>query len=160
VPTNVAGRLRSLTRRLETFDQVIVSTAGKIVADSVLDQMTRDSHGGTMSGIGKNGTRLDIKLTPLSSPKGVRIQPNKAGPWAILSSGTSAHLVAAKNKRRRGRGNSSRARAMRIGGAWRAGPWRVGGSRGKGTWTKGADAGFDEALTKVRAMFSKAVAGG
>lgn len=151
--TNVAKRLASLTKRLSTFDQVVVTTAGQIVADSVLDQANRDSHGGTMSGIGKNGTRLDVKLTPLSNPKGVRIRPNKAGPWAILSSGTSAHLVAAKSKR----GRTSRGRAMRIGGSWHAGPWRVGGARGKQTWTKGRDAGFDEALAKVRSMFSEAV---
>jgi hypothetical protein len=156
VATNVAGRLASLTKRLPAFERAVVTTAGQIVADSVMAQMTSDTHGGTMRNLGKSGARLDIRITPLSSPVGVRIKPSKAGPWVILQKGTSAHLVAA----RAGRGRSSRGRAMSIGGSWRAGPWRVGGVRGKQTWTTGRDAGFAKALPEVRAMFAEVVADG
>lgn len=155
--TNVSARLASLTKRLNDFDRLVVTTAGKIVADSVLEQMQRDTSGGTMSGVGKKGVRLDVQVTPLSSPVGVRIRPKgkTSGPWSMLSTGTSAHLVAA----RRRRGNTSRGRAMSIGGSWHAGPWRVGGTSGKGTWQKARDAGMDEALTKVRSMFKEVVSG-
>ena len=154
--TNVSKRLAYLTRQLEDFDRVVVTTAGQIVADAVLEQMTRDTHGGTMSGIGKKGTRLDVKLTPLNSPVGVRIRPNKAGPWAIMESGRSGgYTIAAKRKR----GRTSRGRAMRVGGAWRAGPWTGGATSGKGTWTRGRDAGFDEALEAVHRKFAEVVKG-
>ena len=153
--TNVSQRLASLTKRLSTFDKVVVTTAGKIIADSVLEQAQRDTHGGRMRNVGKSGVSLDVQITPLSNPVGVRIRPKgkQSGPWTMLSSGTSAHLVAAKKKR----GKTSRGRAMRIGSSWHAGPWRAGGTAGKGTWAKGRDAGMDEALTKVRAMFKEVV---
>ena len=152
--TNVAKRLASLSKRLSTFDQIVVTTAGKIVADSVMEQAGRDA-GGRMRNVGKNGVSLDVQITPLSNPVGVRIRPKgkTSGPWTMLSTGTSAHLVAARRKR----GKTSRNRAMNIGGSWRVGPWQVGGTRGKGTWQKGHTAGFDEALTKVRSMFKEVV---
>jgi hypothetical protein len=61
--------------------------------------------------------------------------------------------IAAKRKR----GRSSRGRAMRVGGAWRAGPWTGGATSGKGTWTHGRTAGFDEALEAVRRKFAEVV---
>ena len=153
--TNVAKRLAYLSKRLNSFDQVVVTTAGKIVADSVLKQAASDTHGGIMRNVSKKGMRLDVQVTPLSDPKGVRIRPKgkQSGPWTMLSSGTTAHDVRARTKR----GKTSRNRALRIGESWHTGPWRVRGARGKDTWVKGRDAGFDDALKAVQAKFHKAV---
>jgi hypothetical protein len=161
VATNVAKRLASLSKRLSDFDRIVVTTAGQIIADSVMEQLARDTSGGMMRNVGKNGVRLDVQITPLSNPTGVRIRPRgkTSGPWTMLSTGTSAHLVAARRKRLKGRGNASRARSMRVGGAWRTGPWTVGGSRGKGTWQKGRETGLDEAVKAVADEFKKVVAG-
>lgn len=156
MPTNVAKRLAYLTRELENFDRVVVTLAGQIVADAVLDEAASDTHGGSMSGIAGGKYRLDVKLTPLSSPAGVRIRPapKHLGMWVLMESGRSGgYRIAAKRKR----GKTSRGRAMSIGGAWRAGPWTGGAARGKGTWTHGRDHGFDEALDAVRRKFGEVV---
>ena len=125
-------------------------------------QARQDTRGGRMSNVSKAGMTLDVQVTPLSNPAGVRIRPKgkQSGPWTMLSTGTSAHAVAAKSKRSKGKGRNSRTTAMKIGDSWHAGPWRVGGAHGKGTWAKGRDAGFDAALTKVSDLFHKVVSDG
>lgn len=157
MPTNVAKRLSYLTRQLEDFDRIVVTIAGQIVADAVLDQAVSDTHGGSMSGIAGGKYRLDVKLTPLSSPAGVRIRPTPKhlGMWAIMESGRrGGYPIAAKRKR----GKTSRGRAMHVGGVWRAGPWTGGRAwSGKNTWTHGRDVGFDEALEAVRRKFAEVV---
>lgn len=160
--TNVAKRLASLSKRLSTFDQVVVTTAGKIISDAVIQQAQRDTHGGRMSNVSRAGMTLDVQITPLSNPTGVRIRPKgkQAGPWAMLSSGTSAHTIAARSGRKhrsKVSPNSSRARAMSIGGTWRVGPYRVRGSRGKQTWQRGRDEGMAKAATAVADEFRKLV---
>ncbi len=159
--SNVSRRLASLSKRLSTFDRVVVTTAGQVVADSVLEQAQRDTHGGRMTGVSKAGITLGVQVTPLSNPAGVRIRPKgkQSGAWAMLSTGTRAHDVAAKRKRSKAPRGSSRARSMRIGSSWHAGPWRVSGTPGKGTWQRGRDAGLDDAVDAVRAELHKVVTG-
>jgi hypothetical protein len=155
VATNVSKRLAYLTKRMGDFDRIVTTIAAKAIADAVLEQSVRDT-GGSFSGMGGGRYRFDVKLTPLSSPVGVRIRPpaNQSGMWAILERGRSGgYAIRAKPKR----GKTSRARAMRVGGAWRAGPFTGGAWHGKRSWSKGIDAGVDEARAKVAAEFHKVV---
>lgn len=164
--TNVARRLAQLTKGLGEIDRTIVAVAGQIISDELLDQVRRDTGGdGALSGIGGGKYKLDIELSPLRSPVGVRIRPKsrQSGMWAIVSKGTSAHEIRAKPRRKQVRKlkrTASRARAVRVGGAWRAGPWRVSGSRGKNTWTHGRDKGFDLAVKAAFDEVRRVVSGG
>jgi hypothetical protein len=166
VATNVAARLRQLTTRLGELDAVIVATAGRIVHDALIDQLTADTGGDrALSGMAKGRYRLDVKLIPLSNPAGVRIIPanKQAGMWTLLDTGRSGgYTVAARRGRRHKRGvkrTSSRAAAMSIGGAWAAGPYTVHRSTsGHRTWSTGRDKGFDLALDAVRDALHEAVA--
>ena len=164
--TNVARRLAQLSAGLGDLEQAIVVTAGRIVHDALIDQLQADTGGDqAMSGFAKGRYRLDVKLTPLRNPPGVRIIPanKQAGMWTILDSGRSSFTVAARARRRHKRGTkkgTARAAAMNVNGAWRAGPWHVGGTRGHRTWSTGRDKGYDLALDAVRDALHKAVAGG
>lgn len=164
--TNVARRLAQLTAGLGDLEQAIVVTAGRIVHDALIDQLKADTGGDqALSGIRGGRYRLDVQLTPLRSPAGVRIRPpaNQAGMWTLLDSGRSSFTVAARPRRRHKRGSkkgTSRAAAMQVAGAWRTGPWHVGGTRGHRTWSKGRDKGFDLAVDAVRDALHEAVAGG
>lgn len=161
--TSAASRLAQLSARLGELDRIIVTTAGDIVVDELTRQLTRDTGGDqAMSGFRGGRYRLTLKLTPLSSPAGVRIRPaaKQTGMWTILDSGRSSYTATARARRRHKRGvkkGTSRAAAMNVDGAWRAGPWRVGGTRGHHTWSKGRDAGFSRALDAVRDELHKAV---
>lgn len=163
---NVSRRLARLSDRLAVFDQVVVRTAGESVHDALLDEAARDTGGDRrLSGLGK--IELDVQLSPLNNPVGVRIRPSKrsSGVWTIVSKGTAAHAVQAKAKRKRkakgGARGSSRSRAMRVGdGGWAVGPWTVGGTSGKGTWPRGVQRGLEGARDEYRAAFRKAVQGG
>lgn len=164
--TNVARRLAQLSTQLGELDTVIVTVAGRIVHDALIKQLQADTGGDqAMSGFAKGRYRMDVKITPLRNPAGVRLTPanKQAGMWTILDSGRSSFEVAARTRRRHKRGvkkGTARAAAMNVGGAWRAGPWRVGSTSGHRTWSKGRDRGLDEALVAIRDQFHKAVLGG
>ena len=142
MPGPVSARLAKLTARLGELDRVVVTVAAEAIADALDKQVTRDTGGdGALSGISNGRYKLTTKLTPLSSPAGVRIRPSpkQSGMWTILDSGRTGYTVAARPRRRRSKGTkktSSRGRAMNIGGAWRTGPWHVGGTSGKRTWSR------------------------
>jgi hypothetical protein len=160
VATNVSKRLAYLTKRMSDFDRVVTTIAAQTIADAVLEQSVRAT-GGSFSGMGGGRYRFDVKLTPLSSPVGVRIRPpkNQAGMWTILERGRAAgYAIRAKPKR----GKTSRGRAMRGANTdtgWAAGPFTGGAWRGKGSWSKGVDAGVEDALAKVRAEFREVARG-
>lgn len=164
--TNAARRLASLSKRLGEFDQIVVTTAGKVVYDAIIAQLERDTGGDrALSGIAGGRYKLDVDITPLSNPAGVRLRPKdrQTGMWSILSKGTSPHELRANPRRKQVRKivrTASRARAMNVGGSWRAGPWKVGGTRGKNTWQRGVAAGLDKAVEAVRDELHKAVSGG
>ncbi len=163
--TSAAGRLAQLSARLGELDRIIVTVAGDIVVDELTRQLARDTGGDqAMSGFRGGRYRMTLKLSPLSSPAGVRIRPaaKQTGMWTILDSGRSGFTVAARTRRRHKRGvkkGSSRAAGMKIGDNWHAGPFKVGGSRGHRTWSKGRDAGYARALDAVRDELHKAVNG-
>ena len=86
--TNVAKRLASLSKRLSTFDQVVVTTAGKIVADSLSEQVTRDTHGGTMRNVGRSGVSLDVQIPrrcPTRSVCASAPRARRQALWTMLS---------------------------------------------------------------------------
>lgn len=165
---NVSRRLARLSERLGKFDQVVVVTAGKAVHDAILEEVSRATGGDRrMSGFAGGRVQLDLEVTPLRNPAGVRIRPKRkqGGQWAVLSNGTSAHEVGAKARRKLRKGTkrgSSRARSMRIGtgGGWAVGPWRVGGTRGKNVWPIGVQRGLEAAREDIRDGFRKVVTGG
>lgn len=164
--TNVAARLARLSANLGDLETAIVTTAGRIVHDALIDQLRADTGGDqAMSGFAKGRYRMDVKLTPLRNPPGVRITPanKQTGMWTILDSGRGPVVVTARPRRRHKRGvkkGTSRAAAMNIGGAWRAGPFHVGPTRGHRTWTTGRDKGMELAIVAVRDALHQAVLGG
>lgn len=165
--TSAAARLARLTRDLGQIDQVIVRTAGEIVADALTKQLNRDTGGDqALSGIAKGRYRMAIDITPLRNPAGVRIRPKgkQSGMWTLLDSGRSGYTVSARARRKRHattKRGSSRARAMRIGGGgWATGPWHVGGTSGRHTWTRGRDAGLSAAIDAVRVELHRVVSSG
>ena len=164
--TSAARRLAQLSAQLGEIDRAIVTVAGQIVNDALLEQLGHDTGGDqAMSGFAKGRYRMQLKLTQLNNPAGVRIRPaaKQSGMWTILDSGRSGFEVSARARRRKRKGTkkgTSRGRAMNIDGAWRAGPWRVGGTRGHHTWSKGRDAGFERAIEAVRDELHKVVSAG
>jgi len=172
VATSVAGRLRQLSAQLGEIDTVVVRVAGDIVVEQLTRQLAADTGGDqAMSGFRGGRYRLTLQIDPLRNPAGVRIRPaaKQSGMWTILDSGRSSFDVNARPNRRRKPGTkrrkrsqntTSRARAMKIGGAWRAGPWSVPGSLGHHTWSKGRDAGISRAVEAVRLELHKVVNGG
>lgn len=164
---SAARRLAQLSARLADLDRTIVAAVGHVVVEQLEDQANADTGGGTMSGVSKGRVRLRLKITPLSNPAGVRIRPaaRQSGMWTLLDSGARAHPIAARARRRhKSKGkkarSSSRAAAMKVGGAWRAGPYRHPGSRGRGTWTRTVDRALAEGLDRARDELHRAVTGG
>jgi hypothetical protein len=168
VATSAARRLAQLSARLADLDKVIVNAVGQVVVEAIEDQMNADTGGGTMSGVSKGRYRLQLKISPLNNPPGVRIRPaqRQSGMWQMMETGASAHKIAARPRRRhKGKGkaarSSSRATAMSPGGrGFRAGPFNHPGSRGKRTWSKGVDKGMAAAIDRAGAELHRAVTGG
>jgi hypothetical protein len=98
----------------------------------------------------------------------VRIRPGarQSGAWALISTGASAHTIAARPRRRhktKGKGarTSSRSASMTVGGdVWRVGPYRHPGSRGRQTWSKAVDRGLADGMERARDELHRAVTGG
>lgn len=165
---SAAARLHQLARRLDGLDRVIVDAAGTVYVDELETQLTRDTGDGALSGIARGRYRLTVKVTPLSSPAGVRIRPapKQTGMWTILDSGRSGYQVAAKPRRkrraaggRRLKATASRARAMNVAGAWRTGPWSVGGTAGKRTWSNARDRARPAAIDAARDALREVIGG-
>lgn len=164
--SSAARRLVELSDRLGEFDQVVVRTAGEAVSEAVRARVAADTGGDrALSGIKGGRFKLDVTSVPLSNPAGVRIWPQRGqlGMWSMVSSGTAAHEVGARRRRKQVsklKRTASRARAVNIGGGpggWRTGPFRVRGTRGKDTWRVGRDQGYDAAIPAVLAKFHEVV---
>jgi hypothetical protein len=167
VATSAARRLAQLSARLADLDKVLVNAIGQVVVEALEDQVNADTGGGTMSGISKGRVRLQVKVTPLANPAGVRIRPaaRQLGMWTMLDSGASAHKIAARPRRRhktKGKAgkSSSRAQALSAGGTWRVGPFQHPGSRAKRTWSKAVDKGLQAGLDRAADELHRAVTSG
>lgn len=165
--TSAARRLAQLSARLAQLDKVLVNAVGQVVVEQLEAQVNADTGGGTMSGISKGRVRLQVKVTPLANPAGVRIRPasRQLGMWTMLDTGASAHKIPARPRRRhktKGKAGkaSSRARALTAAGAWRVGPFTHPGSRGKGTWSTAVARGLDVGLDRAAVELRRAVQGG
>jgi hypothetical protein len=162
--TAVGARLARLTARLGELDAEIVTTAGEAIHDAIIARLAADTGGDqSLSGIARGKYKLQVQLSPLRNPAGVRLRPRdrQAGMWTLLERGRTGYTVQARPRRKHKAGKvkaaNSRTRAMNVDGAWRAGPWKVGGTRGKHTWTTGIDKGQAEATAQVRALFHRVI---
>lgn len=151
-----------LTARLGTIDQAMVAAAGEAIHDALMAQLSADTGDRALSGIAGGRYKLDVQMTPLHAPAGVRIRPRdrQAGMWTLLERGHGGGYQVAARKRRtaKKRRAGSRGAAMNIGGAWRAGPYTVKrASSGRHTWQKGRDKGWAEAIDRSRDVLRRAV---
>lgn len=168
MPTNAGRRLAQLSKRLGEIDRVIVTTAGQIVHDTMIEELSRDTGGDrALSGFAGGRYKLDLQINPI--PRGVRISPvaRQTGMWTILDSGRrGGYDVAARPRRKRKtKGKtaktSSRGQAMNIGGQWHAGPYTVKRSwAGRGTWRRGKARALPLAVDAARDELHRAVIGG